>query len=314
MIRTNEEFLQKMQEIYGSKYDFSKSNYNGVNEDVTVICPIHGEFQITPKKLYYGKGCPKCSNINRKPRKTKTTEQFIKEAKEVHGDKYDYSKVNYTQSDKKVIIICPIHGEFEQRASSHLHGCGCKKCGTISGTKIKAKTTDQFIQDAKQIHKDYYDYSKIKYVNAYSKVEIVCPKHGPFWQTPYAHLKGEGCPICSKTRGNRSKGEKIIENWLKDNNIKYIYNFQIQMDIIVGKSNIILVDFYLPDYNLFIEYNGIQHYMPVEYFGGKIQFDKQQKRDSILEGYCSKNSIKLLVIKYDQKKEEIFKCLEKELL
>ena len=86
------------------------------------------------------------------------------------------------------------------------------------------------------------------------------------------------------------------------------------MDIIVGKSNIILVDFYLPDYNLFIEYDGIQHYMPVEYFGGKLQFDKQQKRDSILEGYCSKNSIKLLVIKYDQKKEEIFKCLEKELL
>lgn len=252
--------------------------------------------------------------IQKKPRKTKTTEQFIEEARQIHGDKYDYSKVNYIQSDKKITIICPIHGEFEQRASSHLSGCGCRKCGTISGNKIKAKNNDQFIKDAKQIHGDYYDYSKINYVNAYSKIEIVCPEHGSFWQTGNAHLKGEGCPICAKSKGNKSKGEKMIENWLKENNIKYIYNFELKMNVVVRKSNIILADFYIPSKNCIIEYNGRQHYIPIEYFGGEIAFEEQKNRDLILEKYCNKNSIKLLIIKYDQKQEEIFKCLEKELL
>ena len=91
----------------------------------------------------------------------------------------------------------------------------------------------------------------------------------------------------------------MIENWLKENNIKYIYNFELKMNVVVRKSNIILADFYIPSKNCIIEYNGRQHYIPIEYFGGEIAFEEQKNRDLILEKYCNKNSIKLLIIKYD---------------
>ena len=311
MVKNTEQFLQKIKSIYGDKYDYSKVKYNGVNEDVTIICPIHGEFLITPKILYYGKGCPQCSGNVRKKRKTKTTEQFINEAKQVHGNKYDYSKTQYIQSDKKITIICPIHGEFYQRASSHLSGCGCPKCGTVKGISIKKKSIEQFIDEANIVHNNKYNYTKVDYKNAYTKIKIICPEHGEFEQTPNAHLKGEGCPTCSKSKHFRSKGEQIIENWLLNNNISYNYNYEIKLPFIVNKTNIILADFYISSKNIIIEYNGIQHYEPIKYFGGEETFKKQQERDNILSQYCNDNSISLITIKYDLNKEEIIRCLEK---
>ena len=120
-----------------------------------------------------------------------TTKEFIKKAKKIHGDKYDYSNVNYINSRKKVEIICSKHGKFQQKANNHLNGSGCIKCGG----KFK-KTLKIFIENSKKIHGDKYDYSSVKYVNNFTKIEIICSKHGKFQQNPANHLSGQGCPNC----------------------------------------------------------------------------------------------------------------------
>ena len=122
-----------------------------------------------------------------------TINEFIEKAKQVHGEKYDYSKVEYVNAKTKVCIICPEHGEFWQTPSSHLQGQGCAECG---GTK--KLTTKGFIEKAKKIHGDKYDYSKVNYATNHTKICIICPEHGEFWQEPSNHLVGKGCIKCSK--------------------------------------------------------------------------------------------------------------------
>ena len=142
--------------------------------------------------------------------KKSNTEDFIKKAREIHGDKYDYSKVNYTGAFNKVCIICPEHGEFWQLPVVHLNQkCGCKKCSHSSNTK-------DFIEKAKKVHGDRYDYSKVKYESTDKEVCIICPEHGEFWQTPHHHLAGRGCHKCSNIKKGKSfeksDKRKIIEN------------------------------------------------------------------------------------------------------
>ena len=144
---TTEEFIKKAREVHGDKYDYSKVEYNGSFAKVTIICPIHGEFEQTPCSHLRGGGCAKCNWENTRL----TTEEFIRKAIEVHGNKYDYSKLEYKDAFKKVTIICPIHGEFEQVPSSHLIGFGCAKCSGLA--KL---TTEEFIKKAREVHGDKY--------------------------------------------------------------------------------------------------------------------------------------------------------------
>ena len=146
-----------------------------------------------------------------------TTEEFIKKARKVHGDKYDYSKVVYVNNHTKVCIICPEHGEFWQEPSSHLMGRGCPKCAGK-----ERLTTEEFVRKASAIHGGKYDYSKIEYVNYQTKVCIICPIHGEFWQTPINHLKGKGCPDCYGNR--KSSKEKFIEEAREIHGDKYDYS------------------------------------------------------------------------------------------
>lgn len=123
------EFIEKAKEIHGSKYDYSKAKYVGCNEKLTLICPAHGEFQITPSAHLNGKqGCPECGKISSSNAKRLTNETFIEKAIEIHGDKYGYSQVSYKDYDTKLRIYCPIHGYFEQSPDSHLQGKGCPRC------------------------------------------------------------------------------------------------------------------------------------------------------------------------------------------
>lgn len=124
-----------------------------------------------------------------------TTEDFIERAKAIHGDKYDYSKVEYKRVDKKVVIICREHGKFEQNPHEHLKGQGCSKC---SGNA--KKTTKDFIEKARSIHGDKYDYTKTVYKTSKKDVVIICPIHGEFPQTPNRHLAGNGCPECGNLK------------------------------------------------------------------------------------------------------------------
>lgn len=125
---TKKEFIERAKKVHGSKYKYSKVKYVDYETPVTIICPIHGEFQQTPNSHLHSYGCQKCGFEHINDNKKLTTEEFIKRAKEVHGDKYDYSKVEYKNNKTPVTIICPIHGEFQQRPSNHLNGNGCKKC------------------------------------------------------------------------------------------------------------------------------------------------------------------------------------------
>ena len=125
-----------------------------------------------------------------------TTDKFIEKAKAVHGNEYDYSKVEYTNNYTKVCIICPKHGEFWQTPMKHLIGRGCPKCALINRALHKTSSTSEFIEKAKAIYVDKYDYSKVEYKSSSQKVCIICPKHGEFWQTPNNHLRGHGCTKC----------------------------------------------------------------------------------------------------------------------
>lgn len=150
-----------------------------------------------------------------------TTEEYIRKAKSIHGEKFDYSKTQYVNCRTKLTIICPIHGEFSIRPDGHLKGYGCPKCGKqYSGVR---KTLEQFIEDSIRVHGNFYDYSKVKYVNSYTKVEIVCPKHGSFLQTPNAHINlKEGCKQCA-LENRVSSLQDFIEKARKIHGDKYDY-------------------------------------------------------------------------------------------
>lgn len=240
-----------------------------------------------------------------------TTEQFIEKAKKVHGDTYDYSKVNYIDSHSKIRIICHKkdnngieHGEFLQSPTNHLCGKGCPICGHVSTWDSRGRiTTEKIISKFKNIHGDKFDYSKVEYKGANEKVCIICKEHGEFWQTPSHHLSGQGCPKCKIEKFFTqdiylSKGEKEIMDWLSKNNIEYKHNNLIQIDNLNVRPDFIIN-------NIYIEYNGKQHYEFSKLFHKtELGFLKQQYRDQKLREYCKENNIKLVEIRYDQNVEE----------
>ena len=201
MVRNKKiEFIEKAKSIHSNKYDYSKVEYVNCDTKVCIICPEHGEFWQTPYVHNNLKcGCPKCGHIKTNNTKKLNKQQFILKARQIHGWKYDYSKVEYVNNHTKVCIICPEHGEFLQTPSAHLNGQGCSKCFSNKKRVLYSFNKQQFIDKAREIHGDKYDYSKINYVNANTKVCIICPEHGEFWQTPYVHNNLKcGCPKCGR--------------------------------------------------------------------------------------------------------------------
>lgn len=290
--KTTEEFIEQAKAIHGDKYDYSKLEYKGCKVKVCIICPEHGEFWQTPDNHVNNKqGCPKCANNIKL-----TTQEFIEKARKIHGDKYDYSKVNYINNHTNIIIICSIHGEFDQLPLNHLKGEGCYKCGRKITDDSKRLTKEEILNNAFKTHGNKYDYSLLDFSKKVSEKNIIiCPKHGKFEQTLANHFRGCGCPKC-----NESKGEKFITNWLSAKNINFISQYKINIDTKINQSGYAFIDFYLPDYNIFIEYNGKQHYTIVNKFGGELQYQRQIKRDQFIRDYCNSNNIRLLEIKYDE--------------
>lgn len=220
---TKEEFIKKAKSVHGEKYDYSRVEYVNNKTNVCIVCPEHGEFWQQPGNHLKGSSCPKCATESRSNIRRKGKEQFIEEAKKVHGDYYEYSKVEYVNSKTKVCIICPEHGEFWQTPGGHLAGYGCPACfGTHK------RTNDEFIREAKKIHGNKYDYSKVDYVNNHTKVCIICPEHGEFWQTPERHIaQKQGCPKCYDSRRGdtlRKNNDWFIEKAREVHGNKYDYS------------------------------------------------------------------------------------------
>ena len=278
-----ESFIQKAKEIYGEKYDYSKVEYIDQKTKVCIICPIHGEFWMRPshhinKGRTNQRGCPKCGEIKRRQNTRKNTEWFIKEAKGLHRNRYDYSKTKYIHSMSGVCITCPIHGDFWMPPHRHLQGHGCPKCG--GREKL---TTERFIEKSKQVHGNRYDYSKVEYKGNFEKVCIICPKHGEFWQYANQHMQGRGCPHC-----RQSSLEKEIRDFLDEEKIEYVAQKRAKW---LDRQSL---DFYLPKYNIAIECLGIHHLKPSDYFGGEERYKRTIELDKNKNKICQENGINIL--------------------
>ena len=291
---TKEEFIDKAKKVHNDKYDYSKVEYINNKTKVCIVCPIHGEFWMKPNNHLLKQGCPKCGIETIRFSQRFTTQEFIKKAKEIHGDIYDYTKVNYINSKTKVCIICPIHGEFWQTPYGHLHYKGCPKCSVEKVHSLQRHTSEEFIKKAEKVHNDKYDYSKVNYINANTKVCIICPIHGEFWQIPHDHLKRVGCPKCCQ-----SHMEKETEEILSNNNIRYESQKRFEW---LGKQSL---DFYLPDYNIAIECQGEQHFKPIDFAGKGEEWAENLLKDNIERDkkkvkLCEEKKIKLFYINYNE--------------
>jgi hypothetical protein len=166
------------------------------------VCPEHGAFLQRPHNHIFGRqGCPQCGLLKAlRRKKVLAARQFYDTARSVHGNRYDYSKVNYENAKTNVEIICPIHGEFSQTPDSHTQGAGCAKCAGVQ--KISQA---EYIERANEVHNNRYLYTELEYVNAKEKVTIICPEHGPFRQMAYNHLMARGCPSCATSGFDKDK-------------------------------------------------------------------------------------------------------------
>ena len=202
---TQSQFIEKSKLIHGDKYDYSLAEYKNSRTPVSIICQIHGIFNQKAMLHMNGSGCIKCGYKSMSSKLKLSLEDFIKKSRLIHGDKYDYSRIIYKTSMQKVEIVCKIHGSFWQAPNTHLSNHGCEKCGRLS-SRIKNKdTVDSFIEKAKLIHGDRYDYSLVEYKNHNTKVQIVCKIHGDWWQKPEVHLNGFNCPRCGHENSSKKQ-------------------------------------------------------------------------------------------------------------
>ncbi|WP_318521235.1 DUF723 domain-containing protein [Photobacterium leiognathi] len=220
---TTGEFIKRANNIWGNRFDYSKVKYVTGSTKVTIICRDHGAFLQRPKHHLNGLcGCKKCSelakdDINRERIKTKqkkekisSTKEFIKRAKTVWGERFNYDNSIFKNAMSKITITCNDHGDFQQQVAAHLNGhLGCKKCRSAKVTI----TNKEYIERAKAAFGDTYDYSMTQYTGSNNKIVIICQQHGQFEQLPYNHLRGKcGCPSCSKGSTN-SFIEKSKQVW-----------------------------------------------------------------------------------------------------
>ena len=284
-------FIEKAKNVHDSKYDYSKVEYINNNTKICIICPKHGEFWQKPSDHLRKCGCKMCYAERRGPMRAKTNETFIEQAIAIHGNKYDYSKTLYKNAINPVSIICPEHGEFNMRPANHLNGQGCPKCANQERGSYRKNNTQNFIERATIKHNGKYDYSKVDYKNNHEKVCIICPEHGEFWQKPNDHLRGVGCAICGQ-KYNRTELEILEALKNKYGNVEY----QHKEPFFASKISYQTIDFFLPDYNIGIEYHGRQHFKPIIKFGGEEGFKKCRERDYRKYQKCVENGIKIFYL------------------
>lgn len=285
---TNYKFIIKAKKIHDNKYDYSKVVYVDAKIKVCVTCPKHGDFYQLPSKHLTGNTCPKCADEIRNINNTKTNDEFIEESKIIHKNMYCYDKVKYINAKTNICIICKKHGEFLCTPNNHLRGKGCPKCVG------KNKITEEWIVEAKLIHGNKYNYYKVDYKKCNAKVCISCFEHGDFWQVAQYHLSGNGCPACKQ-----SKLEKDVSSILDKLNVKYERQYK-PLFLKNGKGQQTL-DFHLPDYNIAIECQGVQHFKPIDFAGkGKKWmnqlFEENKKRDDRKLKKCFVNNIKMIYV------------------
>lgn len=293
--------------------DTSRLRYENSGNKLILNCTfiqdgeIHGEYTKLSEEIYDGDGCPKCALIKRGIEHAVSKEEFIRRSKEKHGNLYNYDNIKYTKISEYVYDIwCYEHnGYFNTLAHNHR----LYKCNVCYGTETR--TTQQFIDEANAIHNYRYDYSNTVYVANNEYLFIDCYVHGQYKRLPTQHINAElGCPDCIREESDSiSSGEKEIIDILGYHGIQYITQKSFDDCKHINKLQ---YDFYLPEYNLCIEYDGQQHFIPIDGWGGEETLKSIQIRDEIKNQYCKNNNINLLRIPYyecnpEEMIEEYFK-------
>jgi hypothetical protein len=234
-------FIEKANTKHNGKYDYAKTNYIVSRKKVIITCKIHGDFEQIAASHLAGNGCNKCGIIQKAKNMSQTTEDFIKKAKKIHKNSYNYAKVVYNIASKPVTIICKVHGDFEQLASSHLAGYGCKKCGLLLGANKHLLTTPEFIQKAQHIHGENYNYLKTEYNGTRNAIIITCKIHGDFEQLALSHLAGHGCKKCGSIQTGK-KQTMTTEQFIQEVKKKYGEKYDYSKTIYTGsKISVIII-------------------------------------------------------------------------
>lgn len=219
-VKTKEEFVEDAIKVHGDKYNYTQTIYINSKTHVEVRCQIHGPFSVIPgNHITRGTGCPKCAHNAQKTRKTTPLELFKTQAARIHNNFYDYSRVVYVNAKTKVEIVCPKHGSFFKSPDNHINGTyqGCQMCSHEKKHDTTRLQSD-FIRKAEAVFSGLYDYSQVKYVTAKTKVEIVCPEHGSFFQTPDNHIITKyGCPECAR---KNYTGGYSLEYFIRNPSVK----------------------------------------------------------------------------------------------
>ena len=298
---TQEVFLNRCIDKHGYKYDYSKSIYINMKTPVLIFCPIHGEFYQKPYDHLRGEGCPKCGRFKANDSNSYSQDDFVKKCSKIHNNKYDYSLVKYHRSNDIVAIICPEHGVFQQRAANHLIGQGCTKCANEKIADAIRSNTEEFVKKAKIIHGDKYDYSFVNYTSSKDKVTIICKKHGEFNQIAGTHLSGGGCPKCIL------KSQHILFEKLTNFFNTETFTWEYRAHWLKNKR----IDICLEKHKIAIEYDGQQHFYPIDHFGGEKEFKNRIKNDALKERLCEENGFKLFRVKYNYTDEDFYNlCVE----
>lgn len=223
----------EFQEKHGwERYDYSLFEYLGSQVKGIIICPQHGQFSMSSGNHLKGQGCPACGKQKIGLKQRKDPNKAIADFIQVHGDEYDYSKTVYVTAKAPVVVTCKVHGDFEIIPNKHLSGEGCPKCRYRKSQAAQTKPLELVLRDFRITHGDTYNYSKVVYIKAKEKVEIICKEHGSFWQTPDNHQSGRGCPKCLNTRGSTN----IL--YVLRCNITGLHKIGITNDLATRMSNI----------------------------------------------------------------------------
>lgn len=309
--KTIDQFIQEAKTVHGDKYNYYCVEYINEDTQVKIWCNTCNEFFYqTPRHHLKKCGCQKCAQKRTNDATRLSLKIFIERSITVHDNKYNYDNVEYINNNTKVKIYCnKCKKFFEQTPYHHMRGVGCPYCNIQN----RRKSQDTFISELKTIFGNKYIFDNTIYKNNRTKVKIYCKTcKRDFFCTPDCLLnKKQGCPYCSPV----SKGEEYIKKWLINNNINFIRQKRFTD---CRDKNPLPFDFYLPDYNLCIEFQGQQHYRPSMFITlnkskekGLKQFDKQKLHDKIKKDFCKNKHIILLEIKYN---DNINKVLNKTII
>lgn len=301
---TTEEYKKQLRLKYkDSDIILDKVKYVNNHTMVTLICPEHGEFERLPSSLSQNMECPECQKQRLHDKFVKPQHEVLRDFRFIHGYKYDYTHMNYVNSETKIKIICPDHGEFEQTPGDHSQGQGCPVCSTIAMWDTRGRmTTETWIDKANVTHGGIYDYSESEYAGAHEKVRIICKKHGVFYQDASAHINGQGCPEC---------GHEITHSANEIELFEYIKSLLPNDIIRIGDRKIIApmeVDVYIPSKNIAFEFDGLYWHSEA-----KIKDHKYHLKKTVL---CNAKNVQLIHIFEDEWKDnpEIVKSRIKSLL